>query len=113
MRSTPELARLVAMAVPLEVNSSVMLSRIAHTETVQVTAPSGRSTAATNRMIFLASPNRGFDPAGGSPATSPVRASPRRIFMIIVLLARLGPFSGEPRVSRAVGYAATALFQST
>ena len=57
-RSTPELARLFAMAVPLEVNSSVRFVVSACTEIHQVIAASGTSVAARNRMIFGSSPNR-------------------------------------------------------
>src|SRR5262245_10559908 len=58
MRSTPEEARLFAMALPLEVNSSVIFWRSVWTETYQVTAASGISTAARNRMILVSRPNR-------------------------------------------------------
>src|SRR5687767_5221604 len=58
------------MAVPLEVNSSVIRSRSVRTETYHVTAASGMSTATRNRMILGSSPNRprGFfmpSPLGG------------------------------------------------
>src|SRR4026209_1127869 len=58
MRSTPDEARLFAMAVPLEVNSSVMRCRRVCTETSHGTAASGMSTAARNRMTLDWRPNR-------------------------------------------------------
>src|SRR5713101_2901888 len=58
MRSTPDDARLLAMALPLDVNSSVICRRRVCTETYQVTAASGISTAARNRMILASRPNR-------------------------------------------------------
>src|SRR5207244_5270586 len=58
MRSTPDDARLLAMAVPFDVNSSVIRSRIVRTDTYQVMAASGISTAARNTMIFGNRPNR-------------------------------------------------------
>src|SRR5215510_8582835 len=58
MRSTPEEARLLAMALPLEVNSSVICRRRVCTDTYQVTAASGIKTAARNRMIFVRRPTR-------------------------------------------------------
>jgi hypothetical protein len=57
-RSTPELARLFAMAVPLDVNSSVRFEVSARTEIHQVIAASGTSVTARNRMIFVSRPNR-------------------------------------------------------
>src|SRR5918996_3462749 len=60
MRSTPDEARLLAMAVPLEVNSSVIRWRSVCTEMNQVTAASGTSTAARNRMILARRPKRGL-----------------------------------------------------
>jgi len=59
-RSTPELARLLAMAVPLEVNSSVRFVVSARTEIHQVIAASGTRVAARNRMIFPSRPSRSF-----------------------------------------------------
>ena len=59
-RSTPELARLFAMAVPLDVNSAVRFVVSARTEIHQVTAASGTRVAARNRMIFPSSPSRSF-----------------------------------------------------
>src|SRR2546427_450298 len=58
MRSTPDDARLLAMAVPFDVNSSVIRSRSVRTDTYQVTAASGISTAARKTMIFVKRPNR-------------------------------------------------------
>src|SRR4029450_10093394 len=60
IRSTHELARLFAMAVPFEVNSSVMLRLRVWTESVHVMVARGIRTAARNRMIFASNPNRGF-----------------------------------------------------
>ncbi len=48
------------MAVPLEVNSSVIRCRSVCTEMSQVTVANGTSTAARNTMILARSPNRGF-----------------------------------------------------
>src|SRR5258706_11662955 len=58
MRSTPEDARLFAMALPFEVNSVVIWRRSVCTDTYQVTAASGMRTAARKRMIFVRRPNR-------------------------------------------------------
>src|SRR5437879_1844894 len=57
-RSTPELARLFAMALPLEVNSSVRFVVRARTEIHQVIVASGTSVTARNRMIFPRRPSR-------------------------------------------------------
>src|SRR5262245_19664182 len=57
MRSTPEEARLEAMASPLEMNSSVMLARMERAETYHVTAASGTSAATRKSMIFPRRPS--------------------------------------------------------
>src|SRR5688572_18283282 len=61
IRSTPEEARLFAMAVPFDVNSSVISCRSVRTETYQVTAASGMRTTARNTTIFGSNPNRKRD----------------------------------------------------
>src|SRR5688572_3177701 len=58
IRSTPEEARLFAMAVPFDVNSSVISCRSVRTETYQVMAASGMRTTARNTTIFGSNPNR-------------------------------------------------------
>src|SRR5688500_7285119 len=58
IRSTPEEARLFAMAGPFDVNSSVISCRSVRTETYQVTAASGMRTTARNTTIFGSNPNR-------------------------------------------------------
>src|SRR5919106_2761518 len=78
MRSTPDEARLFAMAVPLDVNSSVIRWRSVWTEMNQVTAASGTSTAARNRMILARRPKRGVwlfmrRPPSGLHGRRPVR----------------------------------------
>src|SRR5215471_19660882 len=62
MRSTPEEARLLAMALPLEVNSAVICRRRVCTDTYQLMAASGIKTAARNRMTFVRRPNRAVPP---------------------------------------------------
>src|SRR5882762_1784841 len=63
MRSTPEEARLLAMAVPFEVNSSVICARSVRTETYQVTAASGTSRTVRKTMIFVSRPIRSLSMA--------------------------------------------------
>src|SRR2546426_4554454 len=58
MRSTPEEARLLAMAVPFDVNSWVICARSVRTETYQVTAASGTSRTVRKTMIFVSRPIR-------------------------------------------------------
>src|SRR5215470_7921760 len=58
MRSTPEDARLFAMAVPFDVNSSVISLRSVRTEAYQVMAARGTSTMVRKTMIFVSRPNR-------------------------------------------------------
>ena len=57
-RSTPELARLFAIAVPLDVNSSVRFAVMRWTEIHHVIAASGTSTAVMKRTIFASRPMR-------------------------------------------------------
>ncbi len=57
-RSTDDEARLLAMAMPLEVNSSVIFWRSVWTETYQVMAASGTRAAKRKRMILGSSPKR-------------------------------------------------------
>src|SRR5215472_5587931 len=91
MRSTPELARLLAMAVPLDVNSSVRLPRSARTAVNQVMPARGTSTATRKRMIFASRLKRAWDPIGGPPAGS--RSSGTRVASSV--MARL-PFELPP-----------------
>jgi len=58
IRSTADEARLLAMAVPFEVNSSVICARSVRTETYQVTAASGTSRTVRKTMIFVSTPIR-------------------------------------------------------
>jgi hypothetical protein len=58
MRSTPDDARLFAMAVPFDVNSSVISCRSRCTETYHVMAASGMRTAARKTIILGSSPKR-------------------------------------------------------
>src|SRR2546426_3821964 len=70
MRSTPDEARLDAMASPLDVNSSVMLTLRDRAETYHVTKASGTSAATRNRTILPRRPSPGRNRRGPGAASA-------------------------------------------
>src|SRR5215468_7749324 len=96
-RSTPELARVLAMAPPLDVNSAVRLLSSARTEMLHVMAASGMSTATRNSVILAMSPKR-MRAAAGAAARPGVSALTSVRLFIRSLLARsgLGPERDGP-----------------
>src|SRR5690242_9705904 len=101
MRSAPELARLLAIALPLSVNSRVRLSWSDRYATVQLTAARGTRTSTRNSVILPRRPKRtrraGLEAAPFSlPAAPPSTLS----FIARLLQTRFAPLIGSSHLDR-------------